>query len=248
MHERMLPHHFAISQSTYIMHIQSWYDNITLEVPPQVQAVMQLADQHGQFPCFWELDYLMNRPLVLQFNGGYSNRGLRSMRTHQWTWLQDTDVQDEPTDHASNACIHHITWASGLRETCCLVTLDNSENKCNTSVNPNFACILREVMLMATEKIMTLANIRDPNIWIADSGASMHTTPYKLGMAGMTTVVSEIDVATGPVAKQVQVGYLTGHVVKQDRVTSPTIKLQNVTDLPTGRHNLWSISKMLHDE
>ena len=66
-------------------------------------------------------------------------------------------------------------------------------------------------------------------------------------MVGITTVISELDVATGPVAKQVQVGYLTGHAVQQNGVTSPTIKLQNVTYLPTERHNLWSISKKLQD-
>ena len=86
-----------------------------------------------------------------------------------------------------------------------------------------------------------------PNIWIADSGASMHTTPHIVGMTDLSTLTSKIDVATGPVAKQVQVGKLKGQVIQQDGTKSPTVMLQHVTHLPTGRHNLWSISKMLQD-
>ena len=165
----------------------------------------------------------------------------------QWPWLQDTDVKEETADHENNARIHNTTQETSLRNILCCIHLPNTDTNRNTSVNPYFACILREVVLMAAGKIMTLADIRHPNIRIADSAASMHTTPYKLGMAGLTTVVSEIDVATGPVAKQVQVGHIIGHVVQQDGITSPPIKLKNVTHLPTGRHNLWSISKMLQD-
>ena len=57
---------------------------------------------------------------------------------------------------------------------------------------------------------MTMADMHYPDIWIADSGASMHTTPYIVGMTELNTLTSEFDVDTGPVAKQVQVGKLKG--------------------------------------
>ena len=102
MQHRMLPHHFAITQSTYHRHIQPWYDKITTEVLPQVQAIMQLEDQYGQFPHFWELMYPMNRALVLQFDGGYQNNGLLSTCMAQWAWLQDRDIAVEPTNQEYN--------------------------------------------------------------------------------------------------------------------------------------------------
>ena len=95
--------------------------------------------------------------------------------------------------------------------------------------------------------MLTLVDMHDPDIWIADSGASMHTTPYITGMMELSTLTSEIDVATGPVAKQGQVGKLRGQVIQQNGDKIQMITLQHVTHLPSGCHNLWSISKMLHD-
>ena len=71
-----------------------------------------------------------------------------------------------------------MTWDSSLHETHCQITLDNSENNCNTSVNPYIVCFMRETMLMVAAKMMNLTDIRDSNIRIAGSGASMHTMPY----------------------------------------------------------------------
>ena len=76
----------------------------------------------------------------------------------------------------------------------------------------------------------------------------MHTMPHIMGMMDLSTLTSEIDVATGPVAKQVQVGKLKGQVIQQDGTKSPIVTLKHVTHLPSGHHNLWSISKMLQDE
>ena len=35
---------------------------------------------------------------------------------------------------------------------------------------------------MAVQQMLALADMRDPDIWITDSGASMHTHPYITGM------------------------------------------------------------------
>ena len=45
--ERFLPHHFAITHSSYMRHICPWYDNITQEIPLPVKALMNLNDQKG---------------------------------------------------------------------------------------------------------------------------------------------------------------------------------------------------------
>ena len=56
---------------------------------------------------------------------------------------------------------------------------------------------------MAAQKMLTLADMCNPDIWLADSGASMHTTTYITGMMELSTLTSEIDVAMGAVARQV---------------------------------------------
>ena len=76
-----------------MQHIHTWYDNITQDIPPPVKALMNLNDQLGAFPRFWELKYPMAMILAWQFDDSYKNKGVDSNGNKIWSWLQRSNVK-----------------------------------------------------------------------------------------------------------------------------------------------------------
>ena len=97
---------------------------MTVEAPLPVRAVMELADQHGEFPRFWELNYPLDSATILQFDGTYANKGRLSTRSNKWLWLRADDVQEENERNVRRR-VHE----------------SNSNANHNTSVNPYFVCV-----------------------------------------------------------------------------------------------------------
>jgi hypothetical protein len=82
----------------------------------------------------------------------------------------------------------------------------------------------------------------DPNIWIANLAATVHTTLHKQGFHTLTTATeaNSITMGYGIAEKASLVGKITGTMCNKNGIKFGTATLTDVVHLPTGRFNLFS--------
>jgi hypothetical protein len=76
----------------------------------------------------------------------------------------------------------------------------------------------------------------DPNIWITDTGATVHTTAHKQGFHTLTTATdaNSITMGNGIAEKASLVGKLNGTMCNKNGAELGTATLTDVVHLPTG--------------
>jgi hypothetical protein len=87
----------------------------------------------------------------------------------------------------------------------------------------------------------------DPNIWIGDSGATVHMTPYQHGLVNTRKAKQNEAVTMGnkTVEKAQVIGDLPGTICdKHGNMKSKTV-LQDVAYIPTAGYNLFSVTKLM---
>jgi hypothetical protein len=89
----------------------------------------------------------------------------------------------------------------------------------------------------------------DPNIWIADSAATVHTTLHKQRFHTLTTATEADSITMGnDIAEKVSlVGKITGTMCNKNGIKLSMATLTDVVHLPTGRFNLFSLTKLTQD-
>jgi hypothetical protein len=88
--------------------------------------------------------------------------------------------------------------------------------------------------------------LRDPNVWIADSAATVHSTPHDQGFRNLKKVSEDdaITVANGKTEGASKVGDLPGMICDQYGNAKGESVLTEVTHLPQGVFNLFSLTRM----
>jgi hypothetical protein len=88
--------------------------------------------------------------------------------------------------------------------------------------------------------------LSDPNVWIADSAATVHTTPHSVGMSDgqEATARDSITVGNGAKEQASQIASIEGAVCDKYGNELSRTKLTDVTHLPSGKFNLFSLTKM----
>ena len=86
----------------------------------------------------------------------------------------------------------------------------------------------------------------NPEVWIADMGASTHSTPYLHGMTNRHTPddATGIHTAAGTIATTKTIGDIKGQVHDQFGNALNKVKLQPVHHISSGRFNLFSVSRL----
>ena len=106
-----------------------------------------------------------------------------------------------------------------------------------------------EVLFAATAQAFpnSMDLLRDPNIWIADTGASMDTTGHKIGMYDMKTVTDASGAlcADGGIAKAASIGKLPVAVHDNKGQHVKDLTLEEVAHSPKCPFNLISVTKRL---
>jgi hypothetical protein len=108
-----------------------------------------------------------------------------------------------------------------------------------------------EFLLMAKDSQLTVPNdqsfLTDPNVWIADTAATVHTTPHKQGSVNMRLATREdsITVGNGSSEKASEIANIPGIICYRNGNEPSKGTLQDVTLLPTGKFNLFSLLKIL---
>jgi hypothetical protein len=128
---------------------------------------------------------------------------------------------------------------------------DNKNETNNEQVNANVNDGSR-VEYLFLESEMTFPNTQaildNPNVWIADTGATVHTSPSDKGMTegdAATAAQNSIAVGDGTNVKASKVANVCGMMCDKCGNELHEATLQDVTHLPDGKFNLFSLSKLL---
>jgi hypothetical protein len=86
----------------------------------------------------------------------------------------------------------------------------------------------------------------DPNVWIADTAATVHTSAHKEGFHTLeqATAADSITMGNGIAEKASLVGKVSGALCNKNGVEVGTATLTDVVHLPTGKYNLFSLTKL----
>jgi hypothetical protein len=88
--------------------------------------------------------------------------------------------------------------------------------------------------------------LEDPNVWIGDTAATTHSTPHTQGLYDMkkSTAKDSVTMGNGKSESASSIGKLTGTLYNMhgDKLIQST--MQAVTHLPTGKFDLFSLTKM----
>ena len=104
-----------------------------------------------------------------------------------------------------------------------------------------------EVMLCGMEFPKEYKILLDPNVWIADSGTSVHNTPNAVGLKNikkMDGADNGLTMGNGVAEKTSAVGNLSGVMCDKSGNQLGKAMLQDVQVVPNGRFNLFSTTKM----
>jgi hypothetical protein len=91
--------------------------------------------------------------------------------------------------------------------------------------------------------------LTDIDVWVADSAASVHTSPHDDGMTDVEEATDEdaITVGNGASVEAVKIGKISGMICDKHGNELNATTLLEVTHLPEGKFNLFSLSKMMKD-
>lgn len=89
--------------------------------------------------------------------------------------------------------------------------------------------------------------LKDPCVWIADSGATTHSTPYCKNVTGNNKAAVGASLTMGNGDGEAITGYgdVTGTVCDKSGNTIQKTALKDVSLCPGGAYNLFSLTKMI---
>jgi hypothetical protein len=85
----------------------------------------------------------------------------------------------------------------------------------------------------------------DPNVWIADTAASMHATAHKEGLQGINKTSTTVMINNGKTETTTENGTLEGTICDQQGDELNKAMIENVSYLPNGTFNLFSMTQMM---
>jgi hypothetical protein len=104
-----------------------------------------------------------------------------------------------------------------------------------------------EQLLMAVAFPFSQALLEDPNVWIADTAATSNSTPHAVGMCDLRepSPSDNITMGNGASVGAQKVGHVPGTICdKYGNQVQENAKIQDVTLIPGGKFNLFSLSKL----
>jgi hypothetical protein len=108
-----------------------------------------------------------------------------------------------------------------------------------------------EYILPGVDQSMTFCNhtkmLMDPNLWIGDTGATIHSTPYDIGGINLRPAgrMDGITVGNGDFVSAQKIVDIVSTVVTNKGVEKETVQMTDVAVHPKSAFNLFSITKMM---
>ena len=158
----------------------------------------------------------------------------------------DHEIVSDTDDEETRGDDEDLDWISLLGEEddesvddSLIVVSDDDEDE----VDREICCagMAKEMEFPAIQSLLT-----DPNVWIADTGATTHMTPFRVGMVDVKKQHDEKGITMGnnKTEKVVEVGNLPGVLHDKNGNALNRVKMQDVSVVPSGGFNLFSITKM----
>jgi hypothetical protein len=90
--------------------------------------------------------------------------------------------------------------------------------------------------------------VEDPSIWIADTGATVHTTPHLELLSDNRSPEEDITVVmgNGNEEKVTTIGTVKGNAINKNGKLQGSIDLSGIMNLKNGRYNLLSVTKIMN--
>jgi hypothetical protein len=106
-----------------------------------------------------------------------------------------------------------------------------------------------EYLFMTMELPTDQKFLDNPNVWIGDTGASVHMTPHRGGMHDVKKAksVDAITMGNGKSEDATVIGSIDGRLCDKNGNVLNDAKISNVTHLPEAKYNLFSITKLQND-
>ena len=91
-----------------------------------------------------------------------------------------------------------------------------------------------------------LGLLDNPNVWIADTGATVHSTPHAAGMVDIKRAsgMDSVTMANGASVKATIIGNINGTICDKFGNEVCVSQMRDVSHLPHAKFNLFTISKM----
>jgi len=88
-----------------------------------------------------------------------------------------------------------------------------------------------------------------PEIWIADTGATVHNTPHEQGIENkkQPSATDHVTVGNGQKMQPATVGDIKGTITSKEGVALMNVTLKNVLHTPTSQYNLLSVTKLMSE-
>ena len=91
--------------------------------------------------------------------------------------------------------------------------------------------------------------LNTPELWIADTGETVHDTPHHCGMTSIRKIVESDRMAVGNGQKMepAVIGDVRGLVTNRNGQAQMKAVLNNIVHTPTSKHNLLSLTKLMSE-
>ena len=152
----------------------------------------------------------------------------------------------------------HLCGAKGHKEKDCWEKEENASKRPTNWKSKldrnNVATDSEELLLMASEKKELVFNpsielLKDPNVFIYDTGATCHTTFSDIGMSNLKESVESttITYGNGSSAKAEKKCDLSGVVCNKNGQEIKRVAMKNVKLVPNSKYNLFSVTQRVVD-
>ncbi len=117
----------------------------------------------------------------------------------------------------------------------------------NSAINLKSAGNQIKYLLCALTFLNNSKQLLDPNVWIADTAASVHMTAHQQGLIDIQNATNDatITMGNGDLESATVIGTLPGTVCDQYGNELNKVAIENVSYLPNGTFNLFSLTQMI---
>jgi hypothetical protein len=124
-----------------------------------------------------------------------------------------------------------------------------STEKANAAVDNNSGGGTVEFLLCGVTFPLQQDLLDDPNVWIADSAATVHSTPHSISLTNVKEAKGSdtITMGNGDTEQANKIADIKSMMCNKYRVERGQATLTEVTILPTGKFNLFSLTKLMNN-
>ena len=158
-----------------------------------------------------------------------------------------------------NAHLRPVNWKSGKTGEVSAASVNGGENEfllCSLCLEQPATEDLKSLADKTTEYVLAgltfpshVDLLKDPNIFIADTGSSCHSTKYDMGFSDVRVADSNytVTMANGAKEKSTKVGNIRGIICDKEGMEVSQATMVDVTYLPGGHFNLFSCSRLTQE-